>query len=86
VFKRFQLWSKKTQKIFAQTLAGETNSQNLPPEKFKLLIINQFFPPDFAATGQLIQELSNQLDKQNIQVNFLQDSLGMPIAKNKPLQ
>jgi glycosyltransferase involved in cell wall biosynthesis len=69
VFKRSQLWSKKTQKIFVQTLVGEATPQNLSPEKFQLLIINQFFPPDFAATGQLIQELGNQLDQQNLQVS-----------------
>lgn len=36
--------------------------------KLKLLILNQFFPPDFAATGQLIDELAKQLFRQNIDV------------------
>jgi glycosyltransferase involved in cell wall biosynthesis len=73
VLKTSQLWSKTTKKVFAQ--AFEENPQikhsttEQSNEQFKLLIINQFFPPDFAATGQLIQELSNQLDQQNIQVS-----------------
>ncbi len=29
--------------------------------KLKLKIVNQFFPPDYAATGQLIEELASQL-------------------------
>ncbi|MGB3496055.1 MAG: glycosyltransferase family 4 protein [Elainellaceae cyanobacterium] len=32
-------------------------------------VINQFFPPDFAATGQLIEELVHQLEPYNIDVN-----------------
>ncbi|MGK7888018.1 MAG: glycosyltransferase family 4 protein [Leptolyngbyaceae cyanobacterium] len=32
----------------------------------KVLILNQFFPPDFAATGQLIEELAKQLVHQNL--------------------
>lgn len=36
--------------------------------KLRLLILNQFFPPDFAATGQLIEELAKQLIHQNLDV------------------
>ncbi|MEM9217666.1 MAG: glycosyltransferase family 4 protein [Cyanobacteria bacterium P01_F01_bin.150] len=36
--------------------------------KLRLLILNQFFPPDFAATGQLIEELAKQLVLQNLDV------------------
>jgi len=31
------------------------------PHRIKLKIINQFFPPDYAATGQLIEELAHNL-------------------------
>jgi len=31
------------------------------PDQIKLKIINQFFPPDYAATGQLIEELAHNL-------------------------
>ena len=36
--------------------------------KLRLLILNQFFPPDFAATGQLIEELAKQLVHQGLDV------------------
>lgn len=35
----------------------------------KVLILNQFFPPDFAATGQLIEELAQQLAKQELKID-----------------
>lgn len=34
----------------------------------KLSVINQFFPPDFAATGQLIEELGVQLGEQGVDI------------------
>lgn|GEM_PF-104165 len=37
--------------------------------RIHLTVITQFFPPDFAATGQLIEELVHQLDPHNIDVN-----------------
>ena len=36
--------------------------------KLRVLILNQFFPPDFAATGQLIEELAKQLVQQGLDV------------------
>jgi glycosyltransferase involved in cell wall biosynthesis len=35
---------------------------------FTLSIITEFFPPDYAATGQLIEELVKQLEKQGIRI------------------
>ena len=66
---RFQLWSKKTRKVFARALR-KTQVGNSNSEPFKLSIITQFFPPDYAATGQLIQELANQLGNSNVRVNI----------------
>jgi glycosyltransferase involved in cell wall biosynthesis len=37
-------------------------------EKIKLSILTRFYPPDFAATGQLIEELANYLRSQKIVV------------------
>lgn len=37
--------------------------------RIHLTVITQFFPPDFAATGQLIEELVRQLEPHNIDVN-----------------
>ncbi|MEO0801048.1 MAG: glycosyltransferase family 4 protein [Cyanobacteria bacterium J06642_2] len=36
---------------------------------FQLSVITQFYPPDYAATGQLIEELTHQLSKTGAQVN-----------------
>ncbi len=37
-------------------------------QHLKLSVVTQFFPPDYAATGQLIDELVRHLGKQNIDV------------------
>ena len=37
----------------------------------KVSIITQFYPPDHAATGQLIEELARQLSEQNIEIQIL---------------
>jgi len=57
----------------------------------KLSIITQFYPPDHAATGQLIEELAQQLSYQNIEVKILtgQPAYGQqkqPIAPRKEKQ
>lgn len=39
-------------------------------KKFKLLIITSYYPPDYAATGQLIEQLANNLGKEEIEVNI----------------
>jgi len=39
--------------------------------QLKVSIINQFYPPDYAATGQLIEELAHQLSNQNIKIQIL---------------
>lgn len=37
----------------------------------KVSIITQFYPPDYAATGQLIEELAYQLSQQQIEIQIL---------------
>ena len=37
-------------------------------DTIRLKIITQFYPPDYAATGQLIEDLANQLGQQKMQV------------------
>lgn len=39
-------------------------------QPFRLLIVTQFYPPDYAATGQLIEELAGQLGKLGVQVRI----------------
>ena len=62
-----KLWSRTTKQAFLR--AFQANQPKAIAEKFQLLIITQFFPPDYAATGQLIQELAEQLKDNNIRVN-----------------
>ena len=38
----------------------------------QLSVVTQFFPPDFAATGQLIDELIRQLRQQDVDVGKLE--------------
>lgn len=47
----------------------------------ELLILTQFFPPDFAATGQLIEELVSQLSRQDVNVNVFTGQPGYAFAK-----
>ena len=49
----------------------------------QLLIMTQFFPPDFAATGQLIEELVQQLGRQQVDVRVFTGQPGYAFAKNK---
>ncbi len=63
------LWSRKSKQAFSQSLQNQMPKSNEVSAKFNLLIITQFFPPDYAATGQLIQELARNLGKNNVQVN-----------------
>ena len=53
-------------------------NENKPelPIPFRLSILTQFYPPDYAATGQLIEELAIHLGRLGIDVQVLQDSLG----------
>lgn len=39
-------------------------------DSIRLSVITQFFPPDFAATGQLIDELSRCLGQQGVDINI----------------
>ena len=49
----------------------------------QLLIMTQFFPPDFAATGQLIEELVHQLCQQQVDVRVFTGQPGYAFAKDK---
>src|SRR6478672_9607838 len=47
------------------------NGSNSDPDRsIHLSIITQFYPPDYAATGQLIEELAFQLSQQEIDVQI----------------
>ncbi|MCX7594262.1 MAG: glycosyltransferase family 4 protein [Fischerella sp.] len=59
------------QKLFLSSSTSlETKSQQLVETKkaLKLSVITQFFPPDYAATGQLIEELVRQLGSVGVDI------------------
>lgn len=45
-------------------------SEPSPQTQNRIVIITQFFPPDYAATGQLIEELVNQFSSQGVEVTI----------------
>ena len=48
----------------------------------KLSVITQFFPPDYAATGQLIEELVRHLDKQGVDIEVFTGQPGYAFEKS----
>lgn len=51
------------------------NWQSTRPKALRITILTQFFPPDFAATGQLIEELVSYLARRDLQFEVI---TGMP--------
>ena len=56
---------------------------SLPGLEYSILIFNQFFPPDFAATGQLIEELADGIGKKGIKVGVFSGQPGYAYKKDK---
>jgi len=52
-----------------------------PQNLIKLSIITQFYPPDYAATGQLIEELAVQLVNQDLQIQIFTGQPGYAYQK-----
>ncbi len=57
------------------------NNFNQKDEAIKVSIITQFYPPDYAATGQLIEELALHLGSQNLQVHIFTGQPGYAFQK-----
>ena len=57
---------------------NRSNSQ----AKVNLSIITQFYPPDYAATGQLVQELATQLSQQGISVHIFTGQPGYAFERD----
>ena len=49
----------------------------------ELSIITEFFPPDYAATGQLIEELVKQLEKQGVKIRVFTVQPGYAFTNDK---
>lgn len=72
MFKLSNVWINQAQNHYSRsnTKKGQScpTSSSAKESDFCLSIMTQFYPPDYAATGQLIYELAGQLDKQNVEV------------------
>ena len=77
------LRSRNIKQIFSRYLYQEQTKLDESNANFKLLIITQFFPPDYAATGQLIQELAHNLGQNDIQVNIFTGQPGYVFQEEK---
>lgn len=56
---------------------------NTPAKKTRLGVFTQFFPPDYAPTGQLIDELTQHLSQQDIQVKVFSGQPGYAFRSSK---
>jgi glycosyltransferase involved in cell wall biosynthesis len=69
---------------FDPRVADPHNSGLLNRQKtLKLSIINQFYPPDYAAKGQCIQELAAQLVQLGVDVQIVTGQPGSALAKSR---
>ncbi|MEB3231131.1 MAG: glycosyltransferase family 4 protein [Leptolyngbyaceae bacterium] len=65
---------------------SQPSQQRLAPQP-NVLILNQFFPPDFVATGQLIEELAKQLVQQNLDIEVFTGQPGYAFqTQSAPVQ
>lgn len=75
---------KYAQRDYLDKLKVFLTAQDLEPElknSFKLNILTQFYPPDYAATGQLIEELAVNLGQLGIQVRVFTGQPGYAFKK-----
>lgn len=71
------------ERIRSNNISGQKALSSSTSEALQLLVLTQFFPPDFAATGQLIEELVKQLDHQGVDVRVFTGQPGYAFAKEK---
>ena len=69
MLKLSNVWLTKAKSVFLVNTFDRQTILNNYADNSQVKIITQFYPPDFAATGQLIQELSMQLTRQGMDVN-----------------
>ncbi|MEH2028127.1 MAG: glycosyltransferase family 4 protein [Nostoc sp.] len=72
---------------FLQSVSTELHTTNNKPfvksqQSIKLSVITQFFPPDYAATGQLIEELVKQLRPQGVDIEVFTSQPGYAFSSD----
>jgi glycosyltransferase involved in cell wall biosynthesis len=71
-------WTDTIRNVFLGRIESKRRAKK---ETFDLSIITQFYPPDYAATGQLIQELANELTKQGMNIHVFTGQPGYAFEK-----
>jgi glycosyltransferase involved in cell wall biosynthesis len=71
---------------FLQSISTQLHTKNQSSVKveksIKLSVVTQFFPPDYAATGQLIEELVKQLGKQGVDIEVFTSQPGYAFSSH----
>ncbi|MBD2437164.1 glycosyltransferase family 4 protein [Nostoc sp. FACHB-110] len=72
---------------FSQSISTRLEAENEhsinTQQAIKLSVVTQYFPPDFAATGQLIEELVKQLGQQGVDVEVFTSQPGYAFHTQK---
>jgi glycosyltransferase involved in cell wall biosynthesis len=66
----FEKWIPKPTLTKVKTLQESNGHSADRQQPVKLSIVTQFYPPDYAATGQFIQELATQLQRQGMHIHI----------------
>lgn len=61
-------WLKRTPQVNTGLFNAQTREQVRIRKQVRLSVVTQFFPPDYAPTGQLIEELVRQLDQPGVDI------------------
>lgn len=64
------IFTRLDNKLKIKLLQNHKKDKKKHLDKVKLLIITHYYPPDYAATGQLIEELANSLGENSLEVNI----------------
>lgn len=75
-FKELQPYQTFSKTEIVSAVDSQNNHLRERVRPLKLSIITQFFPPDFAATGQLIEELVRHLEQQNMNIKVFSGQPG----------
>ena len=75
--------SVELKRIRSKSIRWQKASSASTSEALQLLVLTQFFPPDFAPTGQLIEELVKQLGHQGVDVRVFTGQPGYAFTPEK---
>jgi len=79
---KFNKWTNK--KVISPLVSIDQHEETLSVDQsIKLCVVTQFFPPDYAATGQLIEELVKQLQQQGVNIEVFTSQPGYAFNSSK---